>query len=148
MFFSFVTSISHGTIIFISVNYSVGGATIKAFVWDLVWSRLLWYNVVSFLKNQTAGIWHKYIYIYIYIYHYSLHSEHFSVCLKKCNETKNVIIYPSVYRIQNKCRQCYLILNITDLIKYKQNTVNHNLMILLTFWRRIFFFLTFSTLCI
>ena len=32
----------------------------------------------------------------------------------------------SVHRIQNKCKQCYLILNITDLIKYKQNTVKHN----------------------
>jgi len=32
MFLSFVTSISHGTIIFISVKYSVGGAIIKAFV--------------------------------------------------------------------------------------------------------------------
>ena len=32
----------------------------------------------------------------------------------------------SVHRIQNKCRQCYLILNITDLIKCKQNIVKHN----------------------
>ena len=32
----------------------------------------------------------------------------------------------SVHRIKNKFRQCYLILNITDLIKYKQNIVKHN----------------------
>jgi len=31
-----------------------------------------------------------------------------------------------VHIIQNKCRQCYLILNITDLLKYKQNIVKHN----------------------